>query len=73
VVVVATVSVELPPACADAGLNVLVAPAGNPLTENAIGRALPDVTAVFTVNVVFAPCTTLPLVGVALMPKSLRV
>ena len=73
VLVVATVSVELTPAWTDAGLNVPVAPAGNPLTENVTGRALPDATVVFTVNVVFAPCTTLPLDGVALMVKSLRV
>ena len=37
VVVVAIVSVELPPACTDAGLNVPVAPAARPLTDSATG------------------------------------
>jgi len=72
VVVVAIVSVELPPACTDAGLNVPVAPAARPLTDSATGRGLPAVALVLTVNVVVAPCTTLRLVGVALMAKSLR-
>jgi hypothetical protein len=54
------------------GVKVALVPAGSPVTLNAIGRALPDVTDVVTVYVVLWPCITVWLDGLALMAKSLR-
>jgi hypothetical protein len=71
--VVETVRIEVPPALTDAGLNEPVAPAGNPLTERLTGRGAPDVACVVTVYVVLEPWTTVWLLGIALIAKSLRV
>jgi hypothetical protein len=68
--VIATVNVDVPPAVTEAGANVPVAPEGNPATERFTVWAVPDVTWVVTVNVVFAPWTTVWLEGLAPMEKS---
>jgi hypothetical protein len=67
---VATVNVDVPPAVTEAGANVPVAPAGNPVIERFTVWAFPDVTWVITVNVVLAPWTTVWLEGLAPMEKS---
>src|SRR5579875_538145 len=55
---VATVSVALPPALTDAGLNVPVAPAGSPLTLSPTVPVNPFTAPVFTVYVVLLPAFT---------------
>src|SRR5579875_548185 len=67
---VATVSVELPPALTDAGLNVPVAPAGSPLTLSPTVPVNPFTAPVFTVYVVLLPAFTVCALGAAEIVKS---
>jgi hypothetical protein len=64
------VSVELPPAPTDVGLNVAVTPDGWPLALRATFCAVPLVTAVEIVDDPLEPCWTETLVGFALIEKS---
>ena len=68
-----SVSVELPPAVTEGGLNDADAPAGSPLADKLTVSALPLVTAVEIVLVPDAPCTADTLFGFALIEKSLVV
>ena len=68
---VLTVSVEELPAVTEEGLSEAVAPEGAPLTDSATLCAEPEVTAVEMVLVTEAFCTTLRLLGLAEMEKSL--
>jgi hypothetical protein len=65
------VSVLEPPAVTEAGLNEPVTPAGSPLSASDTACALPEVTAVLTVNEVEAPALTLPEAGLIEIEKSL--
>jgi hypothetical protein len=65
-----TVIVEEPPAVTDAGLNVTVVPVGCPLALRLTVCAEPAVTDVEMVEVPFAPCATLRLLGLAEIEKS---
>jgi len=47
--VVATLSVELPPAVMEVGVNLAVVPAGRPLTDRVMVCGFPEITAVLTV------------------------
>ena len=64
-------SVELPPAVTEVGLNEADAPAGNPLADKLTLWALPLVTAVEIVLGPEAPWFTETLFGFALIEKSL--
>ena len=64
-------SVELPPAVTELGLNDAVVPEGTPLAESATLSAEPLMTAVEMVDVVLPPCTAETLLGFALIEKSL--
>ena len=55
---VVTVNVELPEPLIEAGLNVVVVPAGAPDTERAIVPLKPFHGVVLTSYVVVAPCVT---------------
>jgi hypothetical protein len=68
-----TVSVELPPAFTEAGLNEADAPLGTPETLRLTVCAFPDVTAVEIVLVPDPPCAILKLVGFAEIEKSFRI
>lgn len=66
----AIVSVELPPAETDVGLNVAVAPAGTPAIDKLTVCATPVVIAVEIVLVPEVPCRRLNVPGEAEMEKS---
>jgi hypothetical protein len=66
----ASVSVDEPPAVTLLGANVAVAPAGRPLADNAMVSGVPANAVVDTVVVPLAPCTTVTVVGAALIEKS---
>ncbi len=65
------VSVELPPAVTDAGLNEAVAPEGRPLALSETVCAEPLVTAVAMVEVALPFCVAETELGLALIEKSL--
>ena len=64
------VRVELLPALTELGLNVAVAPAGNPLALNATVGGEPLTTAVLIEAMPLLPWTTLRLPALALKEKS---
>src|SRR5690242_9165055 len=66
-----SVSVLLPPAVTDAGLNDAVAPAGKPLTLSETVSAVPETSAVEMVVLPPPPAVTETVAGLALMEKSL--
>src|SRR5207245_2754873 len=66
-----SVSVELPPAVTDAGLNEAVAPEGRPLALSETVCAEPLVTAVAMVAVALPFCVAETELGLALIEKSL--
>jgi hypothetical protein len=66
-----TVRTDEPPAGTEAGLKPADAPAGNPDTLSATDSAVPEVTAVLTVDVPDEPCTNDSEEGAALIEKSL--
>ena len=70
VAAVVTVSVEVPAVVTDVGLNVAVAPAGNPLTVRATAPVKPFTAADVGVYVVPAPCATVCVAGDAVNVKS---
>jgi hypothetical protein len=65
-----SVSAALPPALTDDGLNDAVTPGGNPLAESVMVCALPEVTAVETVNEALLPGAIVALDGESEMEKS---
>src|SRR5207253_1856900 len=65
-----SVSVELPPAVTDAGLNEAVAPEGRPLALSETVCAEPLVTAVAIVDVAVPFCVAETELGLALIEKS---
>jgi len=65
-----SVSVELPPALTDAGLNEAVAPEGKPLALNETVCAAPLVTAVAIVEVALPFCVAETAFGFAVIEKS---
>jgi len=65
-----SVSVELPPAVTEAGLNEAVVPEGRPLALSVTDSAVPLVTAVEIVELAGPPWTAETLEGVALIEKS---
>jgi hypothetical protein len=65
------VSVEDEPELTVDGLNEAVTPLGRPLALSATDSELPEVTAVETVAVAFAPAATLTFVGLTETEKSL--
>src|SRR6267378_2194386 len=65
-----SVSVEVPPAVTEVGLNDAVAPAGRPVALKVTFCADPLVTAVEMVDEPLEPCWTETLVGFALIEKS---
>jgi hypothetical protein len=65
-----TVSVELPPAVTEDGLNEALAPAGRPLIDSATVCAEPAVTAVEIVDVPLVFCASDRLFGEAEIEKS---
>ena len=67
---VVTLSVELLPAFTDAGLNVPVAPVGNPVTAKLIVSVVPPTAVVFTVYGALLPGFTVCVPGVADSVKS---
>ncbi len=67
------VSVEVPAPVIEVGLNVAVAPDGNPEIERLTVCALPEVIAVEIVDVPELPAVTLTDVGEAEMLKSFAV
>lgn len=67
------VTVTVPPAVTDVGLNVAVAPVGRPLALKVTVCAVPLVTAVVTVAVVEPPASTAAEVGAAVTEWSLPV
>ena len=70
VAAVDTVSVDEPAPVIDVGLNVPVAPVGNPLTLIATAELKPPVAVVVAVYVVPLPCTTVRDAGDAATEKS---
>src|SRR5207245_1483427 len=67
---VVIVRVLLPPAVTEAGLNEAVAPLGRPDAVSATDSAVPETSAVETVEVADAPETTEPEAGAAAIEKS---
>ena len=70
VLAVVTVKVEEPDVVTDAGLNVAVAPVGNPLAVKVTVPAKPFRAVIVAVYVVLFPWTTVCEAGVAEMEKS---
>ena len=69
--VVEIVSVDEPPEVTDVGENEAVTPDGRPLALSDTDCAAPEVVAVETVAVALAPASTVPLVGLTAIEKSL--